>query len=65
MAAAYNSGNQGPGRVEVLLGRSLAICVHPYAAWRSRSAQQRATLVVAYFSVSYGIVLGLLHLAAF
>jgi hypothetical protein len=47
-------------RLEVLLGRSLAMCAHPYAVWRSRSAKGRAVVVVAYMAASYFVVLGAL-----
>ena len=48
-------------RVEVLIGRSAAICVHPFAAWRSPSRNDRALLLISYFAISYAIVLGLLQ----
>jgi len=48
-------------RLEVLIGRSAALCIHPLAAWRSRSRIDRALLVIAYVGISYAIVLGLLH----
>jgi hypothetical protein len=48
-------------RFEVLIGRSAALCIHPLAAWRSRSRIDRALLVIAYVGISYAIVLGLLH----
>ena len=47
---------------EVLVGRSLAICVHPCAAWLSRSASYRATVLIAYFALGYLVVFGLLNL---
>jgi hypothetical protein len=61
MTPAYKPVNR---RVEVLVGRSMAVCVHPYAAWRSRSANQRALLLLAYFTVSYLLVFGLLRIAS-
>ena len=48
-------------RVEILMGRSAALCVHPLAAWRSRSRRDRAVLLMSYFAISYAIVFGLLH----
>ena len=48
--------------IEVLVGRSLAMCVHPYAAWRSRSTRCRAFVLFAYFVGSYALVLGALEL---
>jgi len=47
-------------RPEVLIGRSLAMCVHPQAAWRLNSAAARWLLVLAYGITGYGIVLGAL-----
>lgn len=35
------------------LGRSLAYCAHPAAAWRRLSNGGRLLLVVAYFGASY------------
>jgi hypothetical protein len=48
-------------RIEVLIGRSAAICVHPLAAWRTTSTSDRAVLLISYFAISYAIVLGLLR----
>jgi hypothetical protein len=45
---------------EVLVGRTIALCVHPYAAWRSHSMKRRAVLLFAYIAGSYFIVLGAL-----
>jgi hypothetical protein len=45
---------------EVLVGRTIALCVHPYAAWRSHSIKRRAVLLFAYMAASYFIVLGAL-----
>jgi hypothetical protein len=57
--------NDGPTRrLEVLAGRSLAMFVHPSAAWRSRSTNQRAGLLFAYFAFSYLLTFGLLRLIA-
>jgi hypothetical protein len=47
---------------EILLGRALAMCVHPYAAWRLRSKRARVFMVCAYAAATYAIVLGLLTL---
>jgi hypothetical protein len=46
--------------LEILIGRALAMCVHPFAALRSRSSKGRMLVVVAYLIGSYGVVLGLL-----
>ena len=48
-------------RLEVVIGRSAALCIHPIAGWRSRSRNDRALLLVSYFALSYVIVFGLLH----
>jgi len=53
--------NRPSNRIEILVGRSAALCIHPLAAWRSRSRTDRALLVISYFAISYGIVFGLLH----
>jgi hypothetical protein len=47
--------------LEVLIGRSAALCIHPLAAWRSPSRRDRAMLLISYFALSYVIALGLLH----
>jgi hypothetical protein len=39
--------------VEILIGRALAVCAHPYAAWRVGSAAVRGGLLVAYFAAGY------------
>jgi hypothetical protein len=52
-----------PGtRVELLLGLVLAMCVHPYATWRTRSTPERLLLLSTYFAVSYILVIGALLL---
>ena len=51
-------------RVEVLIGRSAALCVHPLAAWRSRSRIDRALLLISYVALSYVVVFGLLQVLA-
>ena len=40
-------------RTEVLIGRSLAACVHPYAAWHFGSVPVRAWVLAAYFATGY------------
>ena len=47
-------------QLEIVIGRSLAMCVHPYAAWRSHSMKARMLVLVAYASASYVIMLGAL-----
>jgi hypothetical protein len=56
-------GNAMPSKLpqpEVLVGRTIALCVHPYAAWRSHSMKRRAVLLFTYMAASYFIVLGAL-----
>jgi hypothetical protein len=48
-------------RIEILLGRSAALCLHPLAAWRSRAKADRVMLLVSYVAISYVVVFGLLH----
>ena len=38
---------------EILLGRSMAACVHPIAAWQSKMRSFRVLLVAGYFVVGY------------
>ena len=49
--------NHSANRYEVLLGRSLAACVHPLAAWRSTMRSFRVLLLAGYFAVGYVVVL--------
>jgi len=47
-----------------MIGRSLAICTHPVAAWLSRSPRKRLVLVGGYVGAGYVVVLiGLLLLS--
>ncbi len=45
---------------DIVIGRTLACCVHPAAAWRRLSASGKALIVAAYFVVGYFAVLVLL-----
>ena len=49
--------NDRPSALEIVIGRSLAVCLHPYAAWRSRSWRDRVLLVSTYFLASYAAVI--------
>ncbi len=49
-------------RCEIALGRSLAACVHPLAAWRSTVRSFRVLLVAGYVAVGYFAVLVVLIL---
>jgi hypothetical protein len=44
----------------VLIGWSLAMCAHPYAAWRTHSVAGRALIVAIYAVASYVVMLGVL-----
>jgi len=48
------------GRLEILFGRLLAACVHPFVAWRRFSMSWRLWIVVAYVAAGYVIVLSVL-----
>jgi hypothetical protein len=48
---------QQSNRCEVLIGRSLAACVHPFAAWRSRARSFRVLVLAGYFTAGYLTVL--------
>ena len=45
---------------EILFGRALAACVHPFAAWRRFSMVWKCLIVAAYLATGYVIVLGAL-----
>jgi hypothetical protein len=47
-------------QLEILIGRSLAMCAHPYAAWQSHSMKKRMLVLFAYGAASYAIMLGTL-----
>jgi hypothetical protein len=47
---------------EALLGRSLAACVHPLAAWQSQVRSFRVLLVAGYFAAAYVMVLAAIAL---
>ena len=49
--------------VDLLVGRGLAFCCHPTAAWRVLSTPGRAFVVAAYASAAYMAVLAVLLLA--
>lgn len=48
--------------VDLLIGRGLAFCAHPTAAWRVLSMRGRAFVVAAYAGAAYVAVLGALLL---
>jgi hypothetical protein len=49
--------------IEILAGRLLAVCVHPYAAWRRLPRKGRFVLAAAYFAAGYiGVLATLLSL---
>lgn len=54
---APRTSRNTPNAMEVALGRTLAGCVHPYAAWRVWPAASRIALVSAYAIVTYVMVL--------
>ena len=46
---------------EMVIGRTLACCVHPAAAWRRVSGSGKALIVSAYFAVAYfGVLVALM-----
>jgi hypothetical protein len=45
--------DQPSNRFEITIGRSLAICLHPVAAWRSSSQRKRLVLIGAYVGAGY------------
>jgi len=49
-------------RSEVFIGRSLAICAHPVAAWRTTMRSIRLVLLAGYFAAAYVTVFALMAL---
>lgn len=49
-------------RSEIFIGRSLAICAHPVAAWRTTAKSMRVILFAGYFAAGYVTVLALITL---
>jgi hypothetical protein len=45
---------------DIVIGRTLACCVHPSAAWRRLSGSGRALIVGSYLAASYLAVLTVL-----
>jgi hypothetical protein len=50
-------------RYEVLIGRTLASCVHPFAAWHSKARLFRLLLLAGYFTAGYVTVLAAMVLS--
>jgi len=48
--------------IAVWIGKALAMCAHPHAAWRAHSTNGRLFVLAAYALGSYLVVLGLLQL---
>jgi hypothetical protein len=49
--------------IPIIIGRSLACGLHPFAAWHRLPASGRALLIAGYVSASYLAVLALLFVA--
>jgi hypothetical protein len=47
-------------QLEIFIGRSLAFCAHPLAAWRVVSHRWRFLMVFAYFVAAYATILSAL-----
>lgn len=47
-------------RPEILIGRTLAACVHPFAAWQLLSLYWRVWILVAYAAIGFFAVLSAL-----
>jgi len=55
--------SEGDMSLELLIGRGLALCVHPMAAWRVLSTPGRAFVISAYAVGAYVTVLATLLIA--
>jgi hypothetical protein len=60
LGSAGPSSARGDDRQEIMLGRALAACVHPFAAWRLYSTSWRLWILTAYAAAGYVIGLGVL-----
>jgi hypothetical protein len=49
-------------RVEIVIGRGLAVSVHPVIAWRLLPPSRRVLMVFGYFAVSYVTVFSALQI---
>jgi len=50
-----------PNRSAVFVGRTVAACVHPYAAWRVLQPSARVVMVSTYATLTYlAVLVGLL-----
>jgi hypothetical protein len=47
-------------QLELFIGRSLAFCAHPLAAWRVVSRRWRFLMVFTYFVAAYATILSAL-----
>ena len=60
MSAVTSKLNRVTMPVEVLVGRTLAMCAHPYAAWRAQSLRGRLLVLFTYVAASYAVMLAIL-----
>jgi hypothetical protein len=60
MSSPKNGMPDTSSRIEIALGRSMAACAHPVAAWRVLSGPRRFLLAGFYGIVSYVSVLAAL-----
>jgi hypothetical protein len=51
-------------RAPIVIGRTLAACVHPYAAWRGSPVRQRMLIATGYFAAGFLSMLAALALAS-
>ena len=52
--------NSRSDRLELLVGRTLAFCVHPLAAWPLLSKSWRLLILTAYAAAGYVLTFGVL-----
>jgi hypothetical protein len=53
--------NGTPNEPAVFIGRTIAACVHPYAAWRVLRPSARVVMVSTYATLTYlAVLIGLL-----
>jgi len=52
--------NQTPPEPAIFVGRTMAACAHPYAAWRVLPPSARVVVISAYATLTYIAVLSVL-----
>ena len=57
---AHPTPNAAANKIEIVLGRTAAACVHPMAAWLTKRRSLRAMLVGGYVAIGFAATLTVL-----